>query len=42
MFKSLVETLAKLGLDAQSLEHKYAHAHKTLLGGIIALVNGIV
>ena len=38
----LVETLAKLWLDAQSLEYEYAHTHKTLLGGIIALVNGII
>lgn len=41
-FKCLVEALAKLWLDAQCLEHEDAHAHKTLLGGIIALINGIV
>jgi len=41
-FKRLIEALAKLWLNAQCLEHEDAHAHKTLLGGIVALINSIV
>jgi hypothetical protein len=41
-FECLVETLAELWLDAQSLKHKHAHPHKALFGGVVALVNGIV
>lgn len=40
--KCLVEALAKLWLDAQCLEHEYAHAHKALLRRVVSLVNCIV
>lgn len=41
-FKRLVEALAELRLNTECLEYKNAHAHKTLLGRIIALINRIV
>jgi hypothetical protein len=41
-FKCLVEAFAELWLDAQCLEDKDAHAHKALLGRVVALINGIV
>lgn len=41
-FERFVETLAKLWLDTQSLEDENAHAHKALLGRIIALVDCVI
>jgi hypothetical protein len=38
----LIKTLAEVWLDAKSLENEAAHSHKTLLGRIIALVDGVV
>lgn len=40
--KSLIETLAKLWLYAQRLQHKDAHAHQALLGRVISLIDCIV
>jgi len=41
-FKSLVETFAKIWLDAQSLQHKHAHANQALFCGVVALIDCVV
>lgn len=40
--ESLVKAFTKLWLDAQRLQYKDAHSNKTLLRGIITLVDGVV
>lgn len=40
--ESFVEALTKVCLHTQSLQDKHAHPHKSLLSGVISLVDGVV